>query len=65
MSVYVFAYAIYFYIFRTEMSGLLQASFYFGYTLLGCIALALLTGTVGTVSSMAFVRAIYSSIKAD
>ena len=32
---------------------------------LACCGLALMTGTVGTVSAAAFVRAIYSSIKGD
>jgi transmembrane 9 superfamily protein 3 len=65
VAVYVFLYAAYFFFFRTEMTGLLQASFYFGYTSLACVALGLMTGTIGTAASTAFVRAIYSSIKAD
>jgi len=65
VALYVFAYACYFYAFRTEMSGALQAAFYFGYTSLACAGLALMTGTVGTVSAAAFVRAIYASIKGD
>lgn len=65
VSIYVFLYSIYFYVFRTEMSGLLQTAFYFGYSALACIAVALMTGTIGTLSSTIFIRAIYSSIKAD
>ncbi len=65
MALYVFLYAVYFYVFRTEMTGLLQGAFYFGYSALACAALALTTGTIGTVAANAFVRAIYSSIKAD
>ncbi len=65
MGVYVFLYAVYFFLVRTEMTGLLQGAFYFGYTGLACTALGLMTGTIGTLSATAFVRAIYSSIKAD
>jgi transmembrane 9 superfamily member 3 len=65
VSIYVFLYALYFFLYRTEMSGVLQASFYFGYTFIACSALAILGGTIGTVSSSVFVRAIYSSIKND
>ena len=65
VALYVFAYAVYFFVFRTEMSGALQASFYFGYSLLACAGLGVMTGTIGTVSAAAFVRAIYSSIKGD
>ena len=65
VALYVFAYACYFFVFRTEMTGALQAAFYFGYSGLACCGLALMTGTVGTVSAAAFVRAIYSSIKGD
>ncbi len=61
----MFLYAAYFYVARTEMTGLLQGAFYFGYTALACTALSLMTGTIGTAASAAFVRAIYSSIKAD
>jgi len=52
-------------VFRTEMTGALQAAFYFGYSFIACAALGAMTGTVGTVAAMAFVRAIYTSIKND
>jgi transmembrane 9 superfamily protein 3 len=65
VGLYVFLYAIYFYIFKTEMTGLLQAAFYFGYSALACSALGITTGTIGTAAATAFVRAIYASIKAD
>ena len=65
VSLYVFAYACYFFVFRTEMTGALQAAFYFGYSFIACAALGAMTGTVGTVAAMAFVRAIYTSIKND
>jgi len=47
------------------MSGFLQTAFYFGYMLLGCGALGLMTGTVGVVAVSTFVHAIFSGIKID
>lgn len=40
---YVFLYAVHFF-FKTKMTGMLQVSFYFGYTLMFCFALSLITG---------------------
>lgn len=64
-AVYVFMYATYYFLFRTSMHGLLQTSVYFGYTILGCAALAMATGTVGYASASIFVRAIYGQLRAD
>ena len=64
-ALYVFLYAIYYFVFRTEMTGLLQTLFYFGYTAAGCGALGILTGTVGVTAASAFVHAIFSGIKID
>jgi hypothetical protein len=47
------------------MTGFLQTAFYFGYMLLGCSGLALMTGTIGAISANVFVRAIFASIKVD
>ena len=64
-AVYVFLYAAYYFLFRTEMTGLLQTLFYFGYTAAGCTALGMLTGTVGVFAASSFVHAIYSGVKFD
>lgn len=64
-GVFVFAYAIYYYLYKSYMSGMLQASFFFGYMALACYALFLMLGTVGFQSSLLFVRAIYRTIKCD
>lgn len=64
-ALYVFAYAVYYFLFRTEMTGFLQTVFYFGYTLLGCLGLGMITGTIGVLSASVFVHAIFSSIKID
>jgi transmembrane 9 superfamily protein 3 len=64
-ALYVFFYAIYYFVFRTEMTGLLQTLFYFGYTAAGCAALGILTGTVGVHAASSFVHAIYSGVKLE
>lgn len=48
-----------------RMTGFLQTAFFFGYTLLGCAALAAMTGTIAVAASSVFVRSIYASIKVD
>jgi transmembrane 9 superfamily protein 2/4 len=47
------------------MSGFLQTLFYFGYTAVGCAALGVVTGTIGSLAAAVFVRAIFSGIKID
>lgn len=61
----IYLYAAYFFLYRSEMSGALQASFFFGYMLLVSFAFFLLLGTVGFFSVHIFVKKIYSSIKID
>lgn len=63
-GLYVFVYACYYFLFRTEMTGLLQTAYFFAYTVLSCLALGLITGTIGVATSSVFVRAIYLSISA-
>lgn len=62
---YVFLYAIYYFLVRTHMSGLMQTSFYFGYMLLFCLTIGLVCGAVGFLGSELFVRRIYRNIKID
>lgn len=62
-STYVYIYAIYYFITKTNMYGLLQTTLYFGYMTLFCGALGVICGTVGYVGASIFVNKIYSSIK--
>ena len=64
-SVYVFLYSMYYFFTKTHMHGFLQTAFYFGYTGLFCIALAMVCGTVGVIGSKWFVTKIYRNIKID
>jgi len=62
---YVFLYGMYYFVFKTQMHGLLQTSFYFGYMTLIAVSLGLLCGTLGHGAASRFVRAIYQNVKVD
>jgi len=62
---YMYGYAIYYYNFRSEMSGTLQASFFFGYTFIISYAFCLMLGSLGFFVAHRFVYHIYSSIHID
>eukprot|EP00529_Nitzschia_sp_RCC80_P017022 CAMPEP_0113459044 /NCGR_PEP_ID=MMETSP0014_2-20120614/10241_1 /TAXON_ID=2857 /ORGANISM="Nitzschia sp." /LENGTH=652 /DNA_ID=CAMNT_0000350599 /DNA_START=23 /DNA_END=1981 /DNA_ORIENTATION=- /assembly_acc=CAM_ASM_000159 len=62
---YVFLYGIYYFVFKTQMHGFLQTSFYFGYMALISINLGLLCGTMGHAAASKFVRAIFANVKVD
>lgn len=64
-SAYVFLYSIHYFYFKTKMTGFFQTCFYFGYTAMFCLGLALLTGAVGYMGAAAFVRTIYRNVKCD
>lgn len=48
-----------------RMYGFFQSTFYFSYTALLCIALGLMTGTIGFFGASLFVRKIYQNVKID
>ena len=62
---YVFLYAVHYFFVKTKMTGLFQTCFYFGYTLMFCLGLAIMTGALGYLGSAVFVRRIYRNIKCD
>jgi transmembrane 9 superfamily protein 3 len=64
-AAYVFLYGIYYFLFKTQMHGFLQMSFYFGYMTLIAVNLGLLCGTLGHASAAKFVRAIFQNVKVD
>jgi len=64
-ATYVFIYSIYYFFFKTKMTGLLQTSFYFGYMFMFCFALFLLCGSIGHAGASIFVKKIYRNIKVD
>jgi Endomembrane protein 70 len=64
-GVFIYIYSFYFYFQRSDMSGVLQTSFYFGYMAVVSFAFFLMLGSAGFQFSMVFVRYIYSRIKSD
>lgn len=64
-ALYVFLYALHYFMFKTKMTGLLQTAFYFGYSAMFCLGLALTCGAVGYIAAAAFVRTIYRNVKCD
>jgi transmembrane 9 superfamily protein 3 len=62
---YVFLYGIYYFWFKTSMTGFLQTNYYFGYLGLFALALGLMCGAIGFVGASAFVQRIFRNIKVD
>jgi hypothetical protein len=62
---FVFGYATYYYLYISEMYGLLQTTFFFGYVALACYALFLSLGALGFCSSLVFIKQIYTVIKSE
>mmetsp|Transcript_34148 Transcript_34148/g.61574 ORF Transcript_34148/g.61574 Transcript_34148/m.61574 type:complete len:611 (-) Transcript_34148:17-1849(-) len=64
-GLFIYGYCIYYYKVRSDMSGFMQASFYFGYNAVVCYAFFLMLGAVGFRASLLFVRHIYRAIKCE
>ncbi len=62
---YIFLYGIYYFIFKTQMTGFLQTMFYFGYMSLIALTLGTLSGTIGHFAASRFVRTIFGNVKVD
>eukprot|EP01129_Flabellula_baltica_P015648 TRINITY_DN8045_c0_g1_i1.p1 TRINITY_DN8045_c0_g1~~TRINITY_DN8045_c0_g1_i1.p1 ORF type:complete len:582 (+),score=106.33 TRINITY_DN8045_c0_g1_i1:46-1791(+) len=59
---YVYAYSIYFFIFRSKMYGLLQITYYFVYVGIATTALGLMTGSISFLGCYIFVRLVYGHL---
>ena len=64
-ALYVLAYSVYYFFMKTKMTGFFQTLFYFSYMALFCLALGLMTGTLGYTGCSVFVHRIYKNIKSD
>ncbi|KAK1303539.1 hypothetical protein QJS10_CPB11g00089 [Acorus calamus] len=64
-GVFIFGYCLYYYYERSDMSGFMQTSFFFGYMACICYGFFLMLGMVGFRASLLFVRHIYRSIKCE
>jgi hypothetical protein len=62
---FVYGYCFYYYAWRSDMSGFMQTTFYFGYMLCICYGFFLMLGTVGWRASLAFTRHIYKAVKCE
>jgi hypothetical protein len=61
----IYAYCFYYFAARSDMSGLMQTSFFFGYMGVVCYGFFLMLGSIGFRASLIFVRYIYSRVKTD
>jgi len=64
-GLFVLAYSFYYFWHRSNMNGVLQLSFYFGYMSMASFAFFLMLGFVGFYSSFEFVNYIYGAVKTD
>ncbi|KAJ5909388.1 Transmembrane 9 superfamily member 7 [Penicillium tannophilum] len=62
---WIFAYCIWYYMFKLHVTGFVSTLLFFSYSFLACTVYFLLTGTVGFLAAYAFVRRVYSAIKVD
>ncbi|KAJ0703679.1 putative nonaspanin (TM9SF), MFS transporter superfamily [Helianthus annuus] len=64
-GVFIYGYCLYYYYERSDMSGFMQTSFFFGYMACICYGFFLMLGMVGFRAALFFVRHIYRSIKCE
>ncbi|KAF6261065.1 hypothetical protein COO60DRAFT_1700018 [Scenedesmus sp. NREL 46B-D3] len=62
---FILGYCFFYYHYRSEMHGLMQTSFFFGYNAIVCFAFFLMLGSIGWRASLLFVRSIYKAIKCE
>jgi hypothetical protein len=64
-GLFIYSYCLYYYYARSDMSGFMQTSFFFGYMACICYGFFLMLGAVGFRAALFFVRHIYRSIKCE
>lgn len=64
-GLFIFVYSVFYYRNRSSMSGLVQSTEFFGYSLLTAMVFSLMLGSVSFWASLAFIRYIYRSLKMD
>lgn len=64
-GLFIYGYCLYYYHARSDMSGFMQTTFFFGYMACICYGFFLMLGTVGFRAALLFVRHIYRSIKCE
>ncbi len=64
-ALYLFGYATFYFFTKLDITKGVSAALYFGYMFLFSYAFFVVTGTVGFLASLWFVRSIYASVKID
>ncbi|XP_019745569.1 transmembrane 9 superfamily member 1 [Hippocampus comes] len=64
-GLFIFIYSVFYYRNRSSMSGPVQSTEFFGYSLLTALVFSLMLGSVSFWASLAFIRYIYRSLKMD
>ncbi|KAJ3702164.1 hypothetical protein LUZ61_005869 [Rhynchospora tenuis] len=64
-ALYLFAYAVFYFFTKLEITKFVSGILYFGYMLIVSYAFFVLTGTIGFYACLWFVRKIYASVKID
>ncbi|KAK7792077.1 hypothetical protein R5R35_003551 [Gryllus longicercus] len=64
-AVYVFAYSVFYFATKLEITEFIPTLLYFGYTGIMVLTFWLLTGTIGFFAAYAFIRKIYAAVKID
>ncbi|OAY70144.1 Transmembrane 9 superfamily member 4 [Ananas comosus] len=64
-GLFIYGYCWYYYYARSDMSGFMQTSFFYGYMACVCYGFFLMLGTIGFRAALFFVRHIYGSIKCE
>lgn len=64
-GLFIYGYCFYYYYARSDMSGFMQTSFFFGYMFTICYGFFLMLGNIGFRASLIFVRHIYRAIKCE
>lgn len=64
-ALYAFILSTFYFFYKLEMANLVSGILYFGWTGAMCFVLFVLTGTIGFLPCLWFVRTIYASIRVD
>lgn len=62
---WILFYSIFYFFTYLKVAGFVSAVLFFAYSLIGCLVYGLITGSIGFLASLLFVRRIYSAIKVD
>jgi hypothetical protein len=64
-GIYIFAYSIFYYMYRSYMTGILQAAIFFGYISIVSYSFLLMLGATGWWATYIFLKQIYAAIKSE